>query len=74
MAAEGTQHLGAEVALVFAQQAENAGHAADAVGDFGEEFSRRTAAELMQVLGTTLQAEPVEGIEVDHSGGLSAPR
>ena len=58
------------MALVFAQQAEDAGHAANAPGDFGEQFGGGTGSERVQVLGATLEAEPIERVEEDHGSAL----
>jgi hypothetical protein len=72
MAADGTHQLRAEALLVFRQQPDDRRHTAGAVPNFGEELGLCTRAERMQVLGTALQAEPIERVEVDHGAGLSA--
>jgi hypothetical protein len=74
MSADCAQHLWAEARLVFAQKAEDAGHATNPAADLDEELRGRAATKLVKVLGTALQAEPIERIEMNHGGGLSAPR
>jgi hypothetical protein len=74
VATDRTQHLRAEAGLVLTEQAEDAGKPADAGANLGEEFSRSTAAELVQVFSTTLQVQPGDRIEVCHRDSLSASR
>jgi hypothetical protein len=67
MAADGTQQLRAEALLVFRQQPHDG---RDAVGDFDEQFGGGTGSERVQVLGATLEAEPIERVEEDHGSAL----
>jgi hypothetical protein len=69
MTANGTQHLRREALLVFPEDAENAGHAADASTDLGEQFGGGSRAQCVQVLSTALQAEEGESIEMHHGAG-----
>jgi hypothetical protein len=66
MAADGTQHLRRQ-AFVFAQQPEDARHAAAAAADFGEEFRGGARAKRVQMFGAALEAELVEGVRVYHA-------
>jgi hypothetical protein len=52
--------------LIFAEQAYDAWHAADAFSDLGQQFGGCTGTEAVKMLSATLEAEPVESIEVDH--------
>ena len=54
--------------MVLSQQPEDAGHAADAVADFGEQFGSGAGAERVQVLSAALKAEAGKGVEVNHAG------
>jgi hypothetical protein len=74
VATNGAQHLRAETLLVLAQEAEDAGKAADAVADLGEKFRGRARTKRVEVLDTALLAEPGDRVEVNHWRWLSAPR
>jgi hypothetical protein len=66
ISASSTDHFRAKSALVFGQQAQDGGHSAYPLPDFGQKPSFGACAKAVQVFNAALQALAVWGSQVDH--------